>query len=154
CLITGIYFAWKFLQNRKGDFKWVEKSNLIDYIIIGMLCWLLYMSNSQTSLSCLVVAVSLFFVSRTTFVVQKPSRIIVVIILSVLLYSFLDAPLGVKESIYDLLGRDNTLTNRTEVWEVLRRMQTNPLVGTGFMSFWTGARMESIWRILGPGINQ
>ena len=28
CLISGIAFAWKFLQNRKGDFKWGEKGNL------------------------------------------------------------------------------------------------------------------------------
>jgi len=30
----------------------------------------------------------------------------------------------------------------------------NPFVGAGFMSFWTGARLEEVWRLVGPGINQ
>src|SRR5262245_58579906 len=76
CLISGIYLSWKFLQNRKGDFKWGKKGNLMDYALVGMLAWLLYMSNSQTSFSCLVVAVSLFFVSRTTILAQKPSKMV------------------------------------------------------------------------------
>ena len=29
----------------------------------------------------------------------------------------------------------------------------NPFVGVGFMSFWTGARLEEVWRLVGP-INQ
>ena len=140
-------FAWKFLQNRKGDFKWGEKGNLMDYILIGMLAWLLHMSNSQTSFSCLVVAVSLFFVSRTTFIAQKPSRIIVVMIFGVLLFAILEATLHVKDLVFSLLGRDPTLTERTELWEVVIGLEVNSVVGAGFMSFWTGDRMELIWRI-------
>jgi O-antigen ligase len=148
CLITGISFAWKLLQSRKGDFKWGEKGNLMDYILIGMLVWLLYMSNSQTSFSCLVVAVSLFLVSRTTFIAQQPSKIIVVMIFGVLLFSILEATLHVKELIFSLLGRDSTLTERTELWEVVRGVEISPVVGAGFMSFWTGGRMELIWRMI------
>ena len=154
CLICGIYFSWKFLQNRKGDFKWGEKGNLIDYILIGMLAWLLHMSNSQTSFSCLVVAVILFFVSRTTFIAQKPSRIFNLGIFSVLLFSVLEEILSIKALFLDLLGRDSTLTNRTEIWEVVRGLESNPFFGTGFMSFWTGHRLEIIWNKLGAGLNQ
>jgi len=154
CLLSGIYFSWQFLQNRKGDFKLGEQGNLMAYILIGMLAWLLRMSNSQTSFSCLVVAVSLFFVSRTTFIAQKPSKIIGVMIFGVLLFSISEATLNVKELVFSFLGRDPTLTNRTELWGVVGRLETDPLVGAGFMSFWTGNRMQLVWNILGEGIVQ
>jgi O-antigen ligase len=54
----------------------------------------------------------------------------------------------VKELILSLLGRNATLTDRTEVWEVVLGLEFDPIVGAGFMSFWTGERMELIWRIL------
>ena len=155
CLLSGIYFAWNFLQNRKGDFKLGEKNNLMDCILIGMLAWLLHMSNSQTSLFCLVVAVSLCFVSRITFIARKPSKMIVVMISSVLLYSILEVTLEVKEFVFGLLGRDATLTNRTEIWEVVSELAGSPVVGVGFMSFWFGDRMGKIWQALGTdGLNQ
>ena len=151
CLITGIYFAWAFLQSRKGDFKLGDKGNLMDFILIGMLAWLLHMSNSQTSFFCLIVTVSLFFVSRTPFVAQKPSRMIVVMIWGVLLFSILEMTLHVKELVFNLLGRDSTLTSRTEIWDVVKGLEVDPLVGSGFMSFWSGERLELIWRTLGVG---
>jgi hypothetical protein len=154
CLISGIFFAWEFLQNRKGHFKWGERGNLTDYILIGMLTWLLYKSNSQTSFSCLVVAVSLFFASRTTFIVQKPSRLIVVMIFGVLLFSILEMTLHVKDLVISLLGRDPTLTERTVLWEVAMKLEVNSLVGAGFMSFWIGDRTELIWTILGVKLVQ
>src|ERR1700721_30572 len=40
-----------------------------------------------------------------------------------------------------VLGRDNTLTGRTEVWAaVLPEMERHALLGYGFGSFWTDAR--------------
>ncbi len=34
------------------------------------------------------------------------------------------------------LGRSADLTERTEIWEECLRLETNPLIGTGFGSFW------------------
>src|SRR5262245_27234265 len=62
--------------------------------------------------------------------------------------------LHLKELALSLLGRDPSFTNRTAVWQTLERLEVNPIVGAGFMSFWTGARLEEVWRLFGPGINQ
>jgi O-antigen ligase len=43
------------------------------------------------------------------------------------------------------LGRDPTLTDRTEVWGLLLSLVRNPLLGTGFESFWLGERIQKIW---------
>src|SRR5262249_28088774 len=43
------------------------------------------------------------------------------------------------------LGRDPTLTDRTFIWKIVLGMHTNPLVGTGYESFWLGPRLKWIW---------
>lgn len=154
CLITGIYFVWEIFQKGKGYSNLAIRSYIEQFILIGMLIWLLYMSNSQTSFACLVAVVVLLFVCRFPFIVKKPSRIIFVIISSTLLFSGLESTLHLKDLVFSLLGRDPSLTNRTDVWQLLRGMETNSVVGAGFMSFWAGDRMESIWAKLGAGINQ
>ena len=154
CLISGIYFFWDFFQNRKRYFKAGIKDIAINLIFIGMLSWLLYMSNSQTSLGCLVVAVFLLGLSQARYIARRPSRIINVMVTVVLLAAILEATLGIKENVFEVLGRDPTLTNRTDVWKTLKEMGTDPMVGAGFMSFWTGDRLLLIWQKIGTGINQ
>ena len=154
CLITGIYFSWKFLRNRKRDSKLGLRGNITDFTLMAMLAWLLRMSDSQTSLACLVITVSILVVSRITFIAQKPSRIVVLGISSALLYSVLESTLHVKDIIFEILGRDPTLTGRAQIWEMLREFEANPIVGSGFMSFWTGNRREAILQKIGAEITQ
>ena len=45
------------------------------------------------------------------------------------------------------LGRDATLTGRLDIWEMVLGMVTNPLIGTGYESFWLGDRLEKCWII-------
>jgi O-antigen ligase len=45
------------------------------------------------------------------------------------------------------MGRDPTLTGRTEIWHLVIGMDRNPILGTGFESFWLGKRLEYIWNI-------
>lgn len=52
----------------------------------------------------------------------------------------------------DAVGRDATLTGRTEVWaEVVTQIHHRPVLGVGYEAFWTGdpAASGPIWRDLG-----
>jgi exopolysaccharide production protein ExoQ len=43
-----------------------------------------------------------------------------------------------------LLGRDSTMTGRTEIWQaVLQAIMKHPLLGYGFAAFWLSLRGES-----------
>jgi len=154
CLIAGIYFAWKFLHRRKTDAASFWKNSWIDYGVIAILVWLLHMSNSQTSVFCLIIAVTIHFIGRAGFIKRKPSRLVLLIASSALLFLVVDSATRLRVTIYNLLGRNETLTDRTDLWGVVKNYETNSFVGTGFMSFWTGARMESIWADLGAQVNQ
>jgi len=52
------------------------------------------------------------------------------------------------------LGRDPTLTGRTAIWHVVLSLHTNPLVGTGFESFWMGSRLLTVWDQTEKGIEE
>jgi O-antigen ligase len=45
------------------------------------------------------------------------------------------------------MGRNPTLTGRTDIWKEILPFAGNPLFGTGFESFWLGERLEGIWEI-------
>jgi O-antigen ligase len=52
------------------------------------------------------------------------------------------------------IGRDATLTGRTNIWQAVLAQHTNPLIGTGFESFWMGQRMEDVWNMTERGIQE
>jgi O-antigen ligase len=54
------------------------------------------------------------------------------------------------------MGRNPTLTGRTEIWTTLLNFSGNPVFGTGFDSFWLGDRLRKIWATgsLMNGINE
>lgn len=154
CLITGIYFSWIFLRGRNGESKLDTRDTITGLMLVVMLVWLLLKSDSKTSVACLVASVGILVVGRFPFLVQKPSRLVDLGLLSALFFYVLESTLHVKDFIFKLLGRDPTLTGRTQIWEMLREYEANPIIGAGFMSFWTGDRREAILKNLGAEITQ
>src|SRR5581483_9084912 len=61
----------------------------------------------------------------------------------VLIFFVLDSLFGVKEAIVQGLGRDMTFTGRTDLWRELLAAKTDPIVGTGFCSFWSDEYYQS-----------
>jgi exopolysaccharide production protein ExoQ len=49
--------------------------------------------------------------------------------------------------LLSVVGRDPTLTGRTQIWTVVLDMPVNRAIGTGFESFWLGERMQRIWNL-------
>ena len=150
CLIAGIYFAWDLLLNRRN---YPAPGHRLHYsvylLILPMLLWLFYMANSATSLVCMFLVFCLFLAGRQPMIRQKPSRILsigtIVLFSSILLEYLFD----ISGSILSLLGRDPSLTTRIPIWSEILGMVTNPLLGTGFESFWLGECMSYIWDMYG-----
>jgi len=154
CLLAGIYVFWELLQRRENTHPaFLRQHKIVAVVVICMLAWLLRMSDSQTSFVCLVAAVLLLLLGRMPFMARRPATIFGVLVCAVLAWPLVEV-LHLKELALDFLGRDPTLTNRTAIWQALQRLEVNPIVGTGFMSFWTGARLEEMMRLFGAGLNQ
>jgi O-antigen ligase len=154
CLVIGIYYAWQVLHDREHFLTWTRARRIQLFVLGGVLVWLLYMSDSQTSLACLFVAVAVLASARLPFLRRSPARLVGLVVGGGLLMVSLEMAIGLKSTILELLGRDATLTDRTDVWAILLDLASNPFVGTGFMSFWAGDRMRVAWARVGAEFNQ
>jgi O-antigen ligase len=107
-----------------------------------MIGWLLYMSNSATSIFSLVVAVAILAIGSRPSMVSNPQKIFRFGIASVVLFGVLEFVFSIKDSIIILLGRRPDLTTRVPMWEDLLSMVKNPIIGFGYESFWLGGRLQ------------
>jgi O-antigen ligase len=60
--------------------------------------------------------------------------------------------LGGTASVVHTLGRNSTLTGRTDIWAAVIPMAPNPLLGAGFESFWLNPRVTQRLGELMPGL--
>jgi hypothetical protein len=152
CLVAGIYYAWQILLDRERWLAWTRADRLRAWIVIAMLAWLLYMSDSQTSVLALAAAVAVLLVARALG--GDPLRALVVIVCVGALLFTLETSLDLKARLLALVGRNPSLTNRTQLWAVLLDMAQDPLLGSGFMGFWSGDRMMIAWQRIGTVVLQ
>ncbi len=91
----------------------------------------------------LVVGLSVvLFLGRRWVNVRHAGSYLLVGLLILLVFTFV---VPMTDILISALGRDSTLTGRTEVWEALLAVPVNPIVGVGFESFWLGEPAERLW---------
>lgn len=155
CLITGIYFFWKlFLSNLKFKVSEERLSYTVFLIMLPMIVWLLYMAQSATAIACMSIVICILLMGRLPIIVAKPRRIINIGITCAVIYVLLDSLFDLKGAIILMLGRRPDLTDRDVVWELVLPLASNPLIGTGYESFWSGERLVQIWERVGMRIVQ
>jgi exopolysaccharide production protein ExoQ len=145
CLLFGLASAWRFFavyQDRDGVGR--TRHLLAHGIVLTMTLWLFSLANSMTSFSCFVVGVTLLLAAKFRAVVQRPA---VIHFLVASMVSVCVCALFFATSLLKLVGRNPTLTDRTDVWALLLRLSSNPVFGTGFESFWLGPRLRTIWSV-------
>ena len=149
CLISGTFYFWDTLR------RWPErklkggKVRLIANIgMIAVTLWLLNLSNSATAQGCLVVGCGVVALFQSKWAIRHRGAATALIPASVLLVALLEFTVGLSGLVAEFFGRDPTLHGRTGIWSTLLSVQTHPLVGVGYQSFWVGERLQSVWRLL------
>jgi exopolysaccharide production protein ExoQ len=110
----------------------------------GMVLLFLGMTKSVTAI--IALAVYLAFMMCLPFFRRLSLRsaafsIAVAVLITVLSVSVL---IEIAPQLAGLLGRDLTLTGRTDIWAVLlQSVQKHPVLGYGYSAFWTGMVGES-----------
>jgi exopolysaccharide production protein ExoQ len=117
---------------------------LVHGSLIGMAIWLLILCDSKTSLSTFAVGAGL--IVFTTFFRASRQRAVLHAVVAFTIFACV-APLflGFGEGMISSMGRSENLSGRTELWTDVLAMGTNPIIGTGFESFWLGPRLEQLW---------
>lgn len=152
CLLSGVYFSWILLLGKKG-LKTAQRTlhYSIYLLVFPMIGWLLLKSNSATSIACLVLALMILLAVSLDIFSRSPRRILHLTLLGAIGFLFLDYFFEIKTTVIHLLGRGRDLTTRVPMWEDLKSMVGNPILGNGFESFWLGERRSAILEEWGVG---
>jgi O-antigen ligase len=143
CLVFGLASFWCFVQAFRDKNSARRVRLLIAHsVVLAMTLWLFLMAESSTSVACFVIGSGIILITtlnkRSTTV-----HIIAALIGCIASLACLSQETYVR--LVSALGRDASLTGRTDIWNDLLRMDFNHWIGTGFESFWLGPRLEYLW---------
>lgn len=152
CLISFLYFLWDTVA------RWPERKQkatkrilVVNFALLLMTTDLLSNAHSTTSSVCLVLGSGVILAAYSKTFRRRPGLLKGLIPTAFLLYLLLNFGLGLNGAMAQSVGKDPTLTDRTKIWAFLLSMHTNPVIGTGYQSFWLGSRLEFFWNNAGLG---
>jgi O-antigen ligase len=145
CMILGMFFFWNTLQALKIKNRKARRNELI--LSVGFFAlnwWVLSQAQSSTSLITMLLGMALLWLVDLPFVEKR--YVGWYLATAVLLFAILEPFFGFYENIVQALGRNLTLTGRTDLWDAVLKLQDNPIFGVGFESFWLGERLALLWK--------
>jgi len=140
CMMYGIFFLWMLLsayRERKRPGRW--RPMLAYGTIIAMSAYLLNQCNSTTSIVGFVSSAGVLWLASRRPVRPALVHFAVLTVLGLAVIALFFDPGG---NLVQSLGKDPTLTGRKDIWNLVLSLHTNPLIGTGFETFWLGSRLE------------
>ncbi|MCM0082857.1 O-antigen ligase family protein [Geomonas sp. Red32] len=135
--VSGLFLVWEFVELMLHEFR---KGKFADLLVRGTLLiligYLIVIARSATALLCLAGGSTILILMRFAGFRSQ--------IRHLGLYSLLGgctlATLFVFTDFTDMLvksvDKDITFTGRTDIWAGLLSEQVDPLIGTGYSSFW------------------
>src|SRR5947209_11054276 len=106
-----------------------------------MIGWLFQMADSKTALICFSTGSLIVLGLGFSSVRQHFGKYVIAGLLACAAFQL---SFHMTESLVSSVGRDMTLTGRTELWESVLSMRVNPWIGAGFESFWLGPRLTKL----------
>lgn len=146
CLVCGLFYFWDIVARWSGrKERRTKRIILVNGALMGMTLWLLHLASSATSSVCLALGCLVILAAHTRMFKRSPVLLKVLIPTCFLLYLILAFGFNLNGSLAGTIGRNGNLTGRTDLWRILLGMHINPLLGTGYESFWLGPRLEWVY---------
>lgn len=151
CDFLGLVLLWRLrsaYNDREGRNR--KRRLLALGVVLAMVIWLLWTCDSMTSICALTMASIIMFFSPRPAFRRRPAlvHVLIVALLSCTIYALFFQSSG---SLIAGLGRNPTLTGRTDIWRTALTVRNNRLVGAGYESFWLGTRLQEMWNAI-PGL--
>lgn len=143
--ILCTFFFWYFLKVRGQEKSKERRDELILIGLFGcMIGWLFHMAHSATAIVGSTIASALILIFSSA---RANPRYITGYLVGAAAFCVVgEGVFGLYTGFLGLLGRNPTLTDRTLVWHTLLQAKINPILGTGFESFWLGEHIQqSFW---------
>lgn len=143
CIILGFFLLWYLLRVWKEDRSKTRRNELI--LICGLLLmdgYLLRKAHSATAVVSLLAAVATGAVLGRRIINKRLIGLYVVAAIVLILIG--QATFGLIDSVIELTQHESTLSGRQNLWGELLAMDTSPILGVGFESFWLGDRLATV----------
>ena len=154
CMVCGLGSLWQCIEAYGSRALENRNRPLIAHgAIVIVAAWLMVKCDAMTSFSCYALAGAVMVLTSTGWVKRRSSAVFTIVASATglaLFALFIDSAGTMLQSI----GRNSTLTGRTQIWAAVLAQHINPILGTGFESFWMGARMQSVWDLSQVGIEE
>jgi len=132
--VCGVFLLWQLLERWDGQLRHHFRAPALQlWITFAMGLWLLYQCDSKTSMLTLALGSSILCATR---VGMNRNTIVTLCLTAGPVFFLLEGAFNISEPILRMLGRDPTLTNRTEIWSAISERPVNPIVGAGFLNYW------------------
>jgi exopolysaccharide production protein ExoQ len=146
-LVFSLVQLWNLLELWESKAHLLEKTAFYANLAVALMTgWLLLKSNSMTALVCSLLGGGILVGTRFPALRNRVSNFWTYGLGIVVLYFVLQSTFDLGTGFAKLLGRNPTLTGRTEIWQALFQVNINPLIGTGYYSFWMGDRSEQLFK--------
>jgi exopolysaccharide production protein ExoQ len=146
CMIWGVGAVWSFLQALQDREQRRLGRLVAQGTLLAMTGWLFWRADAMTSTSCFLIGSILVIATSRRALARRPLvvHLLVAILLAV---PFVVLYFGASATALQTMGRDATLTGRTEIWDQVIAMAPNRLFGAGYESFWLGSRLTKMWQL-------
>lgn len=153
CMLFGVALLWRGLTLYADQHaKFRNRQLLTIGGLFAMVLYLVLIVDSKTALACFALAGVLIVLTQSRFF-RKPALVSVMMLTMIsACYAVLFG--GIGGGALETLGRNSSLTGRTEVWNIVLPFAVNPWIGAGYENFWIGDRLRRIIETLGSGLNQ
>lgn len=153
CWILGAVLFWHMLR----VWRWERGAARRDELILcgGLMLmnlWLLKNAHSASSLVAFLLAAGIMLFLGFRWVNRRSVSAYIVAGSAAVAVAFF--VFGLDDTVIHLLGKNDTLTGRTDIWRVLWHWNINPVLGTGYEGFWLGDRLQEVQQILPSFLNE
>jgi O-antigen ligase len=146
-LVCSLVLLWDWFDLQRNRHQQGGKKRRLDsgvrLALLAIGGYLLHLCDSKTSIVCLMLSAGILTATRLPVLRKRLGVLTGLAVTGIAGFFILDQMFGIKEMVVQSLGRDMTFTGRTDVWQVLLKVGTDPLIGTGFCSFWDDPSFQS-----------
>jgi exopolysaccharide production protein ExoQ len=141
-LVCNLFLVWDFIEMQTAG----RKTDIADFsarvLLIVMEFWLIGVARSSTALVCIIVGTGILILLRPPLSKRRAIHIGAYSLAAGLFIIFIYCVPGIFEAIAELIGRDVTLTGRSDIWANLLKEPVDPILGKGYQDFWIPTMRE------------
>lgn len=124
-----------------------EKRRLAKWIRYGLLMmgfWLVYTCGSVTALFCFTIGCCVIWGTGRLVRLKNPGLILIRCVAAFLCLFIMEKTFDISDTILHAVGKNKSLTGRTEIWEMAMEAKTPAMLGTGYLAFWNTSYARAI----------